>query len=99
MVEHIAFEMQHLNFWGWGDIQEGVGYEHLEFKRAVWAREGTESSMKGVWSCAHQEKTVSVVKSTDGGSNCRGSTPLHCSVTLSKLFNISASVFLVVKLM
>lgn len=64
MVGHIAFEMQQLSFWGWGDIQEGIGCEHLEFKRAVWARERTESSVKGLWSCAHQEKTASVVKST-----------------------------------
>lgn len=66
MVGHIAFEMQHLSFWGWGDIQERVGYEYLEFERAVWARERTESSMKGEWNCAHQEKTASAVESTDG---------------------------------
>lgn len=59
MVGHIAFEMQHLSFWGWGDIQERVGYEHLEFERAVWARERTELYEGRVELCSSRENSLS----------------------------------------
>lgn len=66
MVGHIAFEMQHLSFWGWGDIQERVGYEHLEFERAVWARERTESSMKGGEAVLIKRKQPQLLKAQTG---------------------------------
>ena len=77
-------------------ILEGGGCEDQEFGREVWAREKRELHER-VQSCAHQEKTTSALRAQTLVSACWGSAPLNSSVTLSKLLNISESVFSFVK--
>lgn len=78
--------MQHLRFRGGGNIQEGIGCEHLEFEREVWARGRTESYMRVELYTSRQPQRL---RAQTLVSNCWGSTPLNSNVTLSKLLNIS----------